>query len=67
MPMRDGVNLYADIYKPPVEGRYPVILIRLPYGIREYYTYMPAYGKYWAKKGYIFYRTRCAWEVAVRR
>lgn len=54
IPMRDGVNLYADIYKPPVKGKYPVILIRLPYGIREYYTYMPAYGKYWAKKGYVF-------------
>jgi putative CocE/NonD family hydrolase len=54
IPMRDGVNLYADIYKPPAEGRYPVILIRLPYGIREFYTYMPAYGRYWAKKGYIF-------------
>ena len=54
IPMRDGVRLYADIYKPPVDGQYPVILIRLPYGIREYYTYMPAYGKYWAKKGYIF-------------
>jgi putative CocE/NonD family hydrolase len=52
--MRDGVNLYADIYKPPVKEQYPVILIRLPYGIREYYTYMPAYGKYWARKGYIF-------------
>jgi len=52
--MRDEVNLYADIYKPPVDGQYPVILIRLPYGIREYYTYMPAYGNYWAKKGYVF-------------
>jgi len=54
IPMRDGVKLYADIYGPPAEGQYPVILIRLPYGIREYYTYMSAYGKYWAKKGYIF-------------
>ena len=54
IPMRDGVKLFADIYKPPVEDQYPVILIRSPYGIREYYTYMLAYGKYWAKKGYIF-------------
>jgi hypothetical protein len=54
IPMRDGIRLFADIYKPPVDGKYPVILIRLPYGIREYYTYMPAYGKFWAKKGYIF-------------
>lgn len=53
IPMRDGVRLYADIYKPPVEGIFPVILIRLPYGKEEYYTYMPAYGRFWPKKGYV--------------
>ena len=30
-PMRDGVNLAADIYRPVEEGRYPVLLSRLPY------------------------------------
>lgn len=30
--MRDGVTLYADVYRPDVEGRFPVILLRLPYG-----------------------------------
>lgn len=29
--MRDGTILYADIYKPAAEGRYPVILQRTPY------------------------------------
>jgi hypothetical protein len=55
--MRDGVKLYANIYKPKVEGahthKFPVILIRLPYGKDEYYCQMPAVGKYWAKKGYV--------------
>src|SRR5215471_6543098 len=30
-PMRDGVNLRANIYRP-AEGRWPVLLTRLPYG-----------------------------------
>jgi len=51
--MRDGVRLYADIYKPPVAGKYPVILTRLPYGKGEYRPYRPAYGRFWAKKGYV--------------
>ncbi|MEH7547823.1 CocE/NonD family hydrolase [Bacillus sp. OTU2372] len=29
--MRDGVVLYADIYRPNREGTYPVLLTRLPY------------------------------------
>ncbi len=32
MPMRDGVNMMADISRPLPEGRYPTILIRTPYG-----------------------------------
>jgi putative CocE/NonD family hydrolase len=30
--MRDGTTLYADVYRPAAEGRYPAILTRLPYG-----------------------------------
>jgi predicted acyl esterase len=29
--MRDGVTLRANVYRPP-EGRWPVLLTRLPYG-----------------------------------
>ena len=29
--MRDGVTLYADVYRPNVEGKFPVLLTRLPY------------------------------------
>jgi putative CocE/NonD family hydrolase len=52
VPMRDGIKLYANIYKPDVNGRFPIILIRLPYGKNEPYCVMPAYGKYFARKGY---------------
>ena len=52
VPMRDGIKLYANIYKPDADGKFPVILIRLPYGKNEPYCIMPAYGKYFARKGY---------------
>ncbi len=32
IPMRDGVELAANIFLPKAEGKYPVILIRSPYG-----------------------------------
>jgi putative CocE/NonD family hydrolase len=31
MKTRDGVTLYADIYRPNSSGRFPVILMRTPY------------------------------------
>jgi len=57
-PMRDGVTLATDVYLPADTGRrsargpFPVVLIRMPYGIREPYAYMPAVGRHWARKGY---------------
>ena len=30
--MRDGVILRANVYRPAGEGRWPVLLTRLPYG-----------------------------------
>src|SRR5437870_9248578 len=33
VPMRDGVRLATDIYRPVGgDGKYPVVLIRTPYG-----------------------------------
>jgi len=54
IPMRDGVKLSANIYKPKADGKFPVILTRLPYGKDESYCFMPAIGKFWAGKGYAF-------------
>jgi len=31
VPMRDGTVLYADVYRPAMEGKYPVCLQRTPY------------------------------------
>src|SRR5437660_12518269 len=30
--MRDGVTLRANVYRPAGEGKWPVLLTRLPYG-----------------------------------
>jgi len=56
VPMRDGIRLYADIYKPDAADAvsFPVVLTRLPYGKNEPYCAMVTHGKYWAKKGYVF-------------
>ncbi len=35
VPMRDGVKLYADLYHPKAEGRYPVLVVRTPYGVQR--------------------------------
>jgi hypothetical protein len=32
VPMRDGVILRADLYRPAAEGRYPTLVYRTPYG-----------------------------------
>jgi uncharacterized protein len=32
VPMRDGVTLRANVYRPAGDGRWPVLLSRLPYG-----------------------------------
>lgn len=58
VPMRDGVRLCTDVYLPAdsggasVDGARPTMLIRMPYGIREAYAYMPAVGRFWARRGY---------------
>ncbi|NIV16612.1 MAG: hydrolase, partial [Aliifodinibius sp.] len=51
---RDRVKLATDIYRPDVEGRFPIILVRLPYGKTEAYCEMPALGRFFARRGYVF-------------
>ena len=48
--MRDGVTLYADVYRPDAPGRFPVVLMRTPYG-REATA---ANAKRFVPYGYIF-------------
>jgi putative CocE/NonD family hydrolase len=50
VPMRDGVELSADIYLPKESGRWPVILKRTPYG--NHRDSEMSEGIYFAERGY---------------
>ncbi|MBL8849198.1 MAG: CocE/NonD family hydrolase, partial [Planctomycetaceae bacterium] len=55
VPMRDGVALATDVYRPkrdgrPIDDRRPVILIRTPYGKGNGESNE---GKYFASQGYV--------------
>ena len=58
MPMRDGVRLATDIYRPKGDGKYPVIFSRTPYNFNSWgdgeertRNYQRAYE--YIKKGYV--------------
>lgn len=46
VPMRDGVALRADVYRPSGDGPFPVLLYRTPYGkhqaVQSYHTHRRA-------------------------
>src|SRR5260370_41825222 len=53
IPMRDGVILYADVYRPVKNDRYPVLVSRTPYSTQRYPN---AYEEpaFFASRGYLF-------------
>jgi putative CocE/NonD family hydrolase len=51
--MRDGVTLYADVYRPVGDGRYPVLISRTPYSTERYPTAYDA-AVYFAQRGYVY-------------
>lgn len=59
MPMRDGVRLATDIYRPKGEGKYPIVFSRTPYnfntwGNGEINTRTMQSALEWVRKGYAF-------------
>jgi putative CocE/NonD family hydrolase len=56
IPMRDGVELSANIFLPKVEGKYPVILIRSPYGKGDEKN---GDGLFYAGRGYVVVSQDC--------
>jgi putative CocE/NonD family hydrolase len=52
-PMRDGVALAADVYRPAARGRYPVILMRVPYDKRYAQTNTFRHPSWYAEQGYV--------------
>ena len=51
--MRDGVTLYADVYRPVGPGRFPVIVSRTPYSTERFPTAYDA-AVYFAQRGYVY-------------
>ncbi|MBJ6360113.1 CocE/NonD family hydrolase [Paenibacillus sp. GCM10012307] len=51
--MRDGVKLYADIYRPDTADRYPVLLIRTPYNKEDAQTMNYAHPAWYARHDYV--------------
>jgi putative CocE/NonD family hydrolase len=56
IPMRDGIQLATDIAIPDSPGKYPVILVRTPYGKS---SDEDDAGSYWAEKGFAFVIQDC--------
>ena len=60
VPMRDGVQLATDVYRParagtPVEAKFPVIMTRTPYSKSgNPIAKTEEVGRYYAARGYVF-------------
>ncbi|MBZ5525388.1 MAG: CocE/NonD family hydrolase [Acidobacteriia bacterium] len=52
IPMRDGVRLAANVFRPETKDRLPVILTRTPYG-KNGKAFFDA-GRYYAQHGYVY-------------
>ena len=51
---RDGVHLATDVYVPRGRGPFPTILVRLPYGKSERFSFMPQIATLATERGYAF-------------
>jgi putative CocE/NonD family hydrolase len=54
VPLRDGVKLAADVYRPRAAGKFPVIVTRTPYGKRNPYHRYEFAGELFATQGYVY-------------
>jgi len=50
IPMRDGVRLACDIFRPAAEGRFPCLMVRTPYNKNGF---GPEAAEPWVKRGYV--------------
>jgi uncharacterized protein len=55
VPMRDGLKLSTDLYRPEKDGKHPVILIRTPY--KKEVSELD--GRYYARRGYVVAIQNC--------
>lgn len=59
VPMRDGVRLECDVVRPRTPGKYPVLVVRSPYG-RDAYVDDPGHSVwFFAQRGYAVVTQDC--------
>src|SRR5262245_9807285 len=51
VPMRDGITLSADSYRPDIEGKFPAILVRTPYNNNTEAAINQS--RFFAERGYV--------------
>ena len=59
VPMRDGVRLATDIYRPDAPGRYPALLTRGPYGKDGYADNQEHSIWFFPQRGYVVVSQDC--------
>ena len=61
IPMADGTLLKADIYRPKEPGKYPVLVGRVGYKLKDWAMgdFYPSTGKYYARQGYVVVWQNC--------
>ncbi len=60
VPMRDGVKLATDVYRPEGDGRFPVLLYRTPYNKDGTRTA----GEFFSQRGYVVLAQDCRGRFA---
>ncbi|NOX56107.1 MAG: CocE/NonD family hydrolase [Planctomycetes bacterium] len=56
IPMRDGIRLSANVFRPKAAGKFPTILVRTPYGKGGT---RGGPGHFFARRGYVFVSQDC--------
>ncbi len=64
MQTRDGVTVYADIYRPAAPGTFPVLLGRTPYGKEAATTSPNGSSQFFARYGYVTVMQDCQGRFA---
>ena len=59
VPMRDGVRLAADVYRPEAPGRFPALVTRGPYGKDGYADNQEHSSWFFPQRGYVVVSQDC--------
>lgn len=70
VPMRDGIRFRVNVFRPPIEGRFPVILSAHPYGKDNFprrrllgFNKLPIQYRFLRQTGPIVFSTLTTWEA----